>query len=255
MEASPALLRFEHLRGVPGLHHGVTTRTGGVSGGRFASLNLGRSTPDEPGAVLENRRRAAAALGFAAFVSARQVHGARVAEVGPGTVDVGEADALTTATPGVLLGVLGADCPGVLLVDPVRRALAVVHSGWRGTALGVAAAAVRALGERHGSAPRDLLAAIGPGISAARYEVGPEVAGALGPLPTDVAARALSRGREDRWHLDLAPVLRWQLEQAGIPSTSIDGSSLCTYDAADLLFSHRRDGPHAGRHALLAGFV
>lgn len=253
-EAPGSWLTFRHLAAVRGLRHAVTTRAGGVSSGPFATLNLGRSTADAPPAVAENRRRAAAALGFSGFVSPRQVHGARVAEVGPGTVDVGEADALVTASPGVLLGVLGADCPGVLLVDPVHRALAVVHSGWRGTALCVTAAAVRTLAERHGTRPGDLLCAVGPGISSARYEVGPDVADALRPLHPRAAAEALRPGRDDRWHADLGALLRLQLLALGVPASSIDVSPLCTYDAAELFFSHRRDAERAGRHALLAGW-
>lgn len=248
------MISFPSLLEVAGLAHGVTTREGGVSVGRFASLNLGRSTGDAAQAVLENRRRAAAGLGFCGLVSARQVHGARVVEVRDAGADPGEADALVTDRPGLLLAVLGADCPGVLLVDPRRRALAVVHSGWRGTLAGVSAAALRELTALYGTRPEDLRAAVGPGISARRYEVGPEVAEALAPL----AGREdglLARGRADRWHVDLSGLIVRGLVALGVPPEAIEVSRLCTFDEQERLFSHRRDGAHAGRHALLAGFT
>jgi polyphenol oxidase len=248
------VLTFRGLASVRDFAHGVTTRDGGVSTGGYAALNLGLSTGDDPRAVAENRRRAAAALGFPRFVSARQVHGAAVREIGGPDDAPGEADALVTATPGVLLGVLGADCPGVLVVDPERRALAVVHAGWRGTAAGVLAAAVNALRERYGSRPEALRAAVGPGISARRYEVGPDVADALRPTAAG-AEECLLRGAGDRWHADLAGVLRRQLRALGVPDEAIETSGACTHDDAARFFSHRRDGAAAGRHALLAGFA
>jgi polyphenol oxidase len=248
------MLAFGSLATIRDFAHGVTTRAGGVSTGAYAALNLGRSTGDDPLAVTENRRRAAEALGFPGFVSARQVHGTHVAEVRDADDVPGEADALVTAERGVLLGVLGADCPGVLLVDPERRALAVVHAGWRGTAAGVLAAAVRVLRERYGSAPAALRAAVGPGISARHYEVGPDVADALRASARD-SATCLRRGAGDRWHVDLAGLLRLQLLALGVPNDAIESSAACTHEDSVRFFSHRRDGAAAGRHALLAGFA
>jgi hypothetical protein len=238
---------------VPGLAHGVTTRTGGVSTGSFASLNLGRATADRPEAVAENRRRAAAALGFAGFVGPRQVHAARVVEVRATDEDPGEADGVMTDRDGVLLGVLGADCPGVLLVDERHHGLALVHAGWRGVVGGIVPAAVEALATRYGTRPDDLRAAIGPGIGPERYEVGPEVAEALRAAAPH-APLALRPGRADRWHADLAVVIEAQLVSAGVPAPSIERSPHCTYRDAALLFSHRRDGAQTGRHAFLAGW-
>jgi YfiH family protein len=248
------VLTFGSLATVRDLAHGVTTRDGGVSTGGYAALNLGLSTGDDPRAVAENRRRAAAALGFPRFVSARQVHGSVVREVGREDDVPGEADALVTAVPGVLLAVLGADCPGVLVVDPERRALAVVHAGWRGTAGGVLPAAVHALRERYGSRPETLHAVVGPGISARRYEVGPDVADPLRRSAAGAEA-CLVRGSGDRWHADLPGVLRRQLLALGVPDHAIEASDACTHDDAARFFSHRRDGAAAGRHALLAGFL
>ena len=246
-------VRFDGLSRVAGLVHGVTQREGGVSLGAYASLNLGRGSGDDPESVAENGRRAAEALGAVAPVRfPRQVHGTSVVVLeDPSRTVLGEADAVVTSLPGVAVGVLGADCPGLLLVDPVQRALAVAHAGWRGTLAGVVRAAIAALVSRFGSVPEDCLAGIGPGISAPRYEVGPEVADAFrGGFPG--SDRCLSRGPGDRSRLDLALALRLQLEAAGVPPTAIESMGLCTFDERDLFFSHRRDGAATGRHALVA---
>jgi len=248
------MLSFPGLAGVSGLAHAITTRSGGVSAGPFASLNLGPRTHDLPEAVTENRRRAAAALGFPALLSPRQVHGAHVIEVRAADTEPGEADAVMTDQAGVLLGILGADCPGVLLVDPRRRALALVHAGWRGIVAAVTPAAVKALALRYGCAPGELRAAIGPGISQAAYEVGPDVAEALRASAPEARA-CVVRGRADRWQVDLPGLLELQLRACGVPAAAIERSSHCTHRDAALFFSHRRDGENAGRHALLAGWL
>ncbi|MGH9091394.1 MAG: polyphenol oxidase family protein, partial [Acidimicrobiales bacterium] len=134
----------------------VTTRHGGVSTGPYGSLNLGLHVGDDPAAVVENRRRAAAAIGAALgdLVVAEQVHGSAATVVGReargrGTLDAGDAvpatDALVTAAPGTVLVTLVADCVPVVLFDPAARVLATVHAGWRGTAGRVVAAAVDAM--------------------------------------------------------------------------------------------------------------
>ncbi len=152
----------------------------------------------------------------------RQVHSNRVlkAEGRPGTV--GEGDALVTDTPGLWLGVRTADCLPILLADQRRRAVAAVHAGWRGTTQGVAAEAVRTMRALFETDPADLLAAIGPGIGACCFEVGPEVAGQFKPLfpeRTDLNIRK---------KLDLAEANTRQLLQAGIPAEQIFRSTLCT---------------------------
>jgi hypothetical protein len=164
----------------------VTTRHGGVSAGRYATLNLSFAVGDEAANVRENRRRAAAALGAAPadFVFAAQVHG-RHAEVvsaadrGRGTLAagdaVGPADALVTAAPGTVLAILVADCVPIVLYDPAAHVLACVHAGWRGTVARAAEAALAAMCSL-GTRPRDVIAGIGPSVAAGSYQVGEEVA-------------------------------------------------------------------------------
>src|SRR5215470_7169159 len=163
----------------------VTARSGGVSSGAYATLNLSLSVGDDPGHVLENRRRLAAALGAGLddFVFARQVHGAGVrvvghADRGSGAFSLDDAvegaDALVTTVPGVVLAILTADCVPIVLHDPVAGVLACVHAGWRGTVARVPAAAVAAMTSL-GSRPSDVIAGLGPAAAPARYQVGPDV--------------------------------------------------------------------------------
>ena len=180
----------------------VTTRGGGVSAGPYESLNLSFSVHDEPGAVLENRRRTAAAAGagLADFVFARQVHSSRAqvvtaADRGRGTLSLDDAvpdtDALVTADPGDVLAILVGDCVPIVLYDPAARVLACVHAGWRGTVAGI----------RPGHADRDgrprRPAGAGAGRHRARHRPGP-LPGRRGRGDRG-AALLRPRGRGRRW--------------------------------------------------------
>jgi len=241
----------------------VTARSGGVSAGPYATLNLSFSVGDNPACVLENRRRLAAAFGSGPgdFVFARQVHGAGVrvvtgADRGSGAFSlddaVDSADALVTASPEVVLAILTADCVPIVLHDPVAGVLACVHAGWRGTVAGVTAAAVAAM-QGLGTRPSDVIAGIGPAIGADRYQVGPDVHEAVsrsfGP-----AAPAFIRpdpSAPARWLLDLPSANRHALREAGVPGLRIHVTDLVTGPAPGHFFSDRTARP-CGRLALAA---
>ncbi|MEX2502833.1 MAG: polyphenol oxidase family protein, partial [Trueperaceae bacterium] len=161
-----------------GARHGFTTRYGGVSRPPFHELNLGLSVGDDADAVTENRRRALTSFGADPDRTAllHQEHGTTVhrAEEVTGFGEL-RGDALISKDPAWTLAISAADCVPVLLHDPVRGAAGAAHAGWRGAAGGVIAAVVRALREAYGTDPADLRVAIGPCISAAAYQVGPEV--------------------------------------------------------------------------------
>jgi YfiH family protein len=192
---------------------------------------------DDPGAVLENRRRLAAGFGVspADFVFAGQVHAAGVqvvgqADRGRGAFSLDDVipatDALVTSSPGVTLAILTADCVPIVLHDPVAGVLACVHAGWRGTVARVSAAAVAAM-RTLGSRPADVIAGIGPAISAARYQVGPDVyqavTQAFGPAPF-IQPDAVP----DRWRLDLWSANRFVLTEAGVPASQIHTTDIPT---------------------------
>ncbi|MFO7566942.1 MAG: peptidoglycan editing factor PgeF [Enhygromyxa sp.] len=232
------------------LTHGFTTRHGGVSQGRFATLNLGERWGDDPEAVAENYRRVAAAGGFApeALLRVRQVHGDAVLAGCEARAD-SEADALWLHRdhpgPKGVIGVLTADCVPILLCDRRATVAAAVHSGWRGTVANIAARTVEALTSA-GAAPEDLLAAIGPCIELDAFEVGEEVA-------EQFDARFIARAGFEKPHVDLLACVRAQLEAAGVPANQIERVGGCTHANPDLYFSYRRDGAGIGQQLSFIG--
>jgi YfiH family protein len=170
---------------------------------------------------------------FHNLATVKQVHSATcVAAEGRRGV-LAEGDALLENQPGSVVAVKTADCVPILLADERNRAVAAVHAGWRGTAAGIAMRAVESMGERFGTRPSDLHAAIGPAIGACCYEVGPEVAGQF--------------GIEGRTNLDLPETNSARLVEIGIPAERIYVSPLCTMCRAEEFHSFRRDKEDAGR--------
>jgi len=213
----------------------VTTRAGGVSAGRFESFNLGDHVGDEPGAVEANRERLGAELGLKAVCWMEQVHGRTVTIVDGTETEPAEAtDALVTATPGVAVAVLVADCVPVLLGDPEAGVVAAVHAGRVGARVGVVPATVRAMGEL-GAEPGRIEVLLGPAICGECYEVPAEMA-------KDVEQHlpgSLSKTRKGTPGLDLRAGLWRQLADAGVGKIGVDPR--CTFEEPSL-FSYRRDG-------------
>ncbi len=221
--------------------HGFTTRAGGVSTGPYQSLNLSRAVGDDPGRVEENRRRVLALFGDPPTAGLDQVHGARVAVAeGPG---VYPGDALVTRVPGLLLRVSAADCYPVLLEDPASGAVAAVHAGWRGVAVGVVENTVSALAELSGNDPGGFSAAVGPGICGRCYQVGEEVIRALSRPRLPQTWRP-DPGAHGRYRLDLEAAILARLEALGVGRVWTSGR--CTFEDEGL-FSYRRQGPRSGR--------
>ncbi|MBI2897141.1 MAG: peptidoglycan editing factor PgeF [Deltaproteobacteria bacterium] len=229
------------LLAAAGFAHGFSTRTGGVSVGPFASLNLGRSVGDDAEAVDENLRRfkAAANLDRARLYDVCQVHGASVRRVlgveDPATVADEMADALVAAAPAVAVGIRTADCFPVLVADPgTGRALAI-HAGWRGVVRGIVPCGLEALAPGPGA-----IAAIGPGIGPCCFEVGADVAAEISSATTDDVVVPGSRLR-----IDLRRAIRAQLTASGV--TNVEDVGTCTFCDRDAFFSFRRDGKRSGR--------
>lgn len=227
---------------LPGARAAFTTRLGGVSAEPYDSLNLGYLTDDEPAAVLDNRRRLAAALGRPPelIVIGRQVHGAEIAVheaaqvpspfAEPGAA-IAEVDGHVTAEERLVPLVFVADCLPVALAGP--GGVAVLHCGWRGLAAGIVATGAAAVGAT--------AAAVGPGIGACCYEVGDEVLAAFAGLGEGIAAGRM---------LDLTAVAARLLADAGVEQVEVAG--LCTSCEPGLFYSHRRDAGVTGRQAGLA---
>jgi YfiH family protein len=221
---------------LPGIRHGFFTRRGGVSGGPYASLNCGLGSGDDIADVRENRRRVAARLGATDLVTAYQVH-SNVAVVADAPWEKApEADAIVTATPGLAIGVLTADCTPILLADQQARVVGAAHAGWRSARDGIIAAVIAAM-EQLGATRERILAAVGPTISQAAYEVGGEFEAAfLADKPDN--QRYFRRVRGDRPHFDLPAFCHAQLLEAG--ASVVENLGLCTYENESLFYSFRR---------------
>ena len=209
----------------------VTTRAGGVSSGAFASLNLSTRVGDDPDCVVRNRAILCACLpAEPAWI--KQVHGTAVIDPERATPEM-EADGAVTRRPGHVCVVMTADCLPVFLSDRAGRAVGIVHAGWRGLAAGVIENAVRAMGSPFGS----LIAYIGPGIGARRYEVGDEVRGAFVDKNPG-AASSFAPSRDGKHFADLYALARARLAAAGVTDTY--GGGFCTA-SDERFFSFRRD--------------
>ncbi|MBD3764465.1 MAG: peptidoglycan editing factor PgeF [Rhodobacterales bacterium] len=225
------------------LRHGFFTRKGGASSGIFAGLNCGPGSSDLAEAVAINRARVAQALEVApeALSTLHQVHSAQVVTVTDPLAPRPRADAMVTATPGVALAVLTADCQPVLFADAGAGVIGAAHAGWRGAFDGVLEATVDAM-ERLGARRAQIVAVIGPTISQAAYEVGPEFVDSFLDDDRD-NARFFAQGRGDRALFDLPAYGLARLRAAGVGHA--EWTRHCTYRDPGRFFSYRR-ATHAG---------
>jgi polyphenol oxidase len=211
---------------------GFTNRRGGVSRGRYASLNLADHVGDDPVSVAENRRRLAVGFGVTRLMFMRARHSAAVAVIDDPAAAPPAVDAMVTATPGIALVALAADCVPVLLVDPVAAVIGVAHAGRRGVAADVVGAAVEAM-TTLGAVPDRTIARLGPAICPNCYEVGADVFAETVAVAPAAAGVSAAGGPA----LDLRAALTERLRDAGVECASVGG---CTRESPDL-FSYRRD--------------
>lgn len=239
----------------------VTTRHGGVSSGAYAELNLALHVGDEPDDVLENRRRAAKAMGAdpGDFVFCNQAHGreARIvtaADRGRGawSLDdgIGDADTMVTTDPGTVLVVMVADCVPIVLYDPAAHVVACVHAGWRGTVARVLDAALEAMATL-GSRPENVIAGLGPAISPDGYQVGDEVAGAARECFGAHAESVIRPDGTGKWLFDLWTANLLILGQAGVARERSHVAAIPTGAKPGHFFSDRAVRP-CGRFAAIA---
>jgi polyphenol oxidase len=237
---------------------GFTTRHEGVSRPPYNSLNLGTNTLDSPHNVEGNRSLLARAFGTTLdhFLTVTQVHGTDLLVIDSPNPEFShflklECDGIVTNQTGLMIAVCVADCVPVLLHDPVKGVIAALHAGWQGTLGNIAGKGIEAMVGLFGSNPKDILAAIGPSISACCYEVDAPVRDAFKKAGAawDLYAKQCSEGK---WQLDLAAANRQQLLDAGLGSEQIESETLCVSCTQELFFSYRRDDGDTGRQA---GFI
>lgn len=222
-----------------GIRHGFFTREGGVSTGIYATLNVGLGSGDERAHVLENRERIGRWFGATAdrLVTPHQVHSADAIVVDrPFDGERPRADAVVTDTPGLVLGVLTADCGPLLLADPEARVIAAAHAGWRGAFDGIIANTVAAM-ESLGAHRSRIVACLGPTISVRNYEVGPEFVDRFAGHDPALARYFVPSGRPDHSFFDLPGFILRRLSEAGVRAENLD---LCTYADEERFFSYRR---------------
>jgi YfiH family protein len=236
MIQSPALAAPDRLR------HGFFGRSGGVSEGVYASLNCGFGSGDEPARVAENRARAArrAAVDPAGLLTVYQTHSPRVALVEePWPRDAApEVDAMVTTRPGLALGILTADCAPVLLADADAGVVGAAHAGWRGALDGVLEVTLAEM-RRQGALPKRIVAAIGPCIQQASYEVGPEFRARFVAAEAGNAGFFAMGARAGRYQFDLPGYVAARLERAGLAGVERLARDTCA-EAAEF-FSYRRN--------------
>lgn len=230
----------------PGLTAVFTARKGGVSKGAYKWLNLGTQTDDSQKNVRENHRILKKSLKASSLVTLKQVHGVKIAHASRSGV---EADGFATNVPGRALAVKTADCAGIIIYDPEKKAVAVVHAGWRGMAGFITHNAVVFMKKKYGSRPSDLTASVSPAIGACCYEVKEELHNSLKKKP-EFSNIFIRRGK--RIFMDLKKGVKNTLISSGIGKSRIYVSQFCTFCEEKMFFSHRRDKGITGRCATAA---
>lgn len=256
-------LTYPALEATGVVRHGFSTRLGGVSKGIYASMNLSFSRGDEREAVLENYRRIAGAIGFdwESIVTSDQTHTANVRVVTESDRGCGltrsrpyqDVDGMITDVPGLVLATFYADCVPLYLVDPVKKAIGLSHSGWKGTVGKIGLATVCAMQREYGTDPRDLVTAIGPSICQDCYEVGGDVIGEFEKaFPKDRWDGLFYQKPDGKYQLDLWEANRQIFLEAGVPEEKIILPGICTCCNPKFLFSHRAS---KGRRGNLGAFL
>ena len=243
--------------------HGFSTRVGGVSEGVCSTMNLSFSRGDDENAVRENYRRMANALDMEedSFVFSQQTHTTNVRKVtledkGKGLtrkLDYQDIDGLISNVPGLCLSTFYADCVPLYFVDPVRKAIGLSHSGWRGTVGKIGAVTVRKMQKEYGSNPKDIIAAIGPSICQDCYEVSEDVIMEFQNNFDKKYWNELYYQKENgKYQLNLWKANEIVLEEAGVLKEHIAVTNLCTCCNHEMLFSHRAT---QGKRGNLAAFL
>jgi YfiH family protein len=248
---------FKNLEKYEEIGHFVTARAGGHSVSPWNSLNLSFGVGDDDNSVLKNRLILSETLGIPlnSVTTVKQVHGSGVRIVsqslrGKGASDyegaIDGADALVANIPGICPMVLSADCVPILLYDPSKKVVGVVHAGWKGTLKGIAGKTINVFCQDFGSFPRDIIAGIGPSAGPCCYQVGPEVIArvveAFGTKDGFIQNESEGRGYLDLWTANLK-----QLVRAGLAEENVEVGNVCTCHNSNVFFSHRCEGGKTGR--------
>lgn len=229
------------------VRHGFLSRVGGISEPPFSSLNFDTRNGDDIKNVEHNKTTAGRLFGFDAsrVLTINQSHGNDVLIIDKPVKDISglsktSADAIITNQYGIAIGILTADCVPIMVVDPVKKIIGIVHAGWRGTAKRIVQKTIETMVKHFGSGKKEILAAIGPSIGQCCYKVDEVVAKEFGD-------NEFINKEDDCWRLDLKKANLSQLMDSGILEKNISIEDFCTSCRNDLFFSYRKDGKITGR--------
>lgn len=263
IEKEVPYLEYPLLTDTKIVHHGFSTRLGGVSQGCYASLNLSFTRGDDEAAVRENYHRIAKSIGVKCenMVLSQQTHTTNVRVVtekdkGKGIVkplDYTDVDGMVTNIHGICLVTFYADCVPLYFVDPVQKAIGLSHSGWRGTVGKIGKETIRKMEEQYGSDPKDILAAVGPSICKDCYEVSEDVILEFQKNFKERYWKDLFYRKENgKYQLDLWKANEIIFKESGILPEHIAVTNVCTHCNSEILYSHRTSGDRRGN---LAAFL
>ena len=263
IEKEVPYLEYPLLTDTKIVHHGFSTRLGGVSQGCYASMNLSFTRGDDEAAVRENYHRIAKSIGVKCenMVLSQQTHTTNVRVVtekdkGKGIVkplDYTDVDGMVTNIHGICLVTFYADCVPLYFVDPVQKAIGLSHSGWRGTVGKIGKETIRKMKEQYGSDPKDILAAVGPSICKDCYEVSEDVILEFQKSFKERYWKDLFYRKENgKYQLDLWKANEIIFKESGILPEHIAVTNVCTHCNSEILYSHRTSGDRRGN---LAAFL
>lgn len=259
-------LTYPALEKLSGFVHAFSTRLGGVSEGIYSSMNLSFTRGDDENSVMENYRRLAEAVGFSVenIVTSDQTHTANVrviteADRGNGITKprpYTDVDGMITNVPGLVLATFYADCVPLYFIDPVRKAIGLSHSGWRGTAAHIGAVTVRRMQKEYESLPEDIYGAIGPSICQECYEVSEDVILEFQKtFPEGFWKNLFYRKENGKYQLNLWEANRQIMLEAGLTEEHISLPGLCTCCNPEFLFSHRASRGKRGNLGAFLGII
>lgn len=263
IEKEVPYLEYPLLTDTKIVHHGFSTRLGGVSQGCYASMNLSFTRGDDEAAVRENYHRIAKSIGVKCenMVLSQQTHTTNVRVVtekdkGKGIVkplDYTDVDGMVTNIHGICLVTFYADCVPLYFVDPVQKAIGLSHSGWRGTVGKIGKETIRKMEEQYGADPKDILAAVGPSICKDCYEVSEDVILEFQKNFKERYWKDLFYRKENgKYQLDLWKANEIIFKESGILPEHIAVTNVCTHCNSEILYSHRTSGDRRGN---LAAFL
>ncbi len=243
-------LKFNNLESFDEIIHFSSTRIGGLSSNHLSSLNLGYTVNDNPKNVTHNLELLANSLGFEKqqMVSPKQTHSKNIGIVKSQHDIFNETDALITNIPNICIFVRTADCVPILLFDPIQKAIAAIHSGWKSTIQEISKHTINLMLKEYGTKPEDIVAGIGPSIGPEVYEVGPEVAEKFNQMfGMNHVIKPIANS--NKGYLDLWKANKQILIKSGILEHNIEVAEMCTYSNPELFYSARRDHGKTGRLA------